>query len=73
MLAWSQLEEDIYVGDPAYFWKLKPNLNRRIDNGSHSFTFQTNSAGFRDDEWQDGGTMVVSWVFDHPRLGVDDN
>ena len=30
LFAWSQIADDIYTGDPAYFWKLKPNLNRQI-------------------------------------------
>ena len=59
LFAWSQLQDDIYTGDSGYFWKLKPNLNRTISNGSHPFTLQTNSVGFRDEELQDG----ERWLF----------
>ena len=59
LFAWSQLQDDIYTGDSGYFWKLKPNLNRTISNGSHPFTLQTNSVGFRDEELEDG----ERWLF----------
>ena len=59
LFAWSQLQDDIYIGDSAYFWKLKPNLNRTINNDSHPFILQTNSSGFRDEELQDG----ERWLF----------
>lgn len=72
-LAWSQLEEDIYIGDPAYFWKLKPNLNRNIENGSHPFTLQTNSDGFRDDEWGNGERWLFLGCSTTLGWGVDDS
>lgn len=72
LFAWSQLEDDIYTGDPAYFWKLKPNLNRRIENGPHPFTLRTNADGFRDEEWSNaerwlflGCSTTLGWGVDY--------
>ena len=48
-VAFSQLKANIYDGDTAYFWKLKPNLDQQVDNGSHPFHLQTNDLGFRDE------------------------
>ena len=58
-MAWTQLYDDIYAGDPAYFWKLKPKLNRQIDNDHHPFHLETNEHGYRDDSWGDG----ERWLF----------
>ena len=59
LLMWSQIKDDIYTGDPAYFWKLKPNLSLEIENGLHPFSLQTNRDGFRDASWGDG----ERWLF----------
>lgn len=58
-IAWTQLPSDIYTGDPAYFWKLKSNLTRQIDNENHPFLLETNQHGYRDDEWGTG----QRWLF----------
>ncbi len=48
LFAWTQVGDDIYTGDIGYFWMLKPNLDRQIDNGNHDFHLSTNDLGFRD-------------------------
>ena len=48
-VAWTQLQANIYDGDTAYSWMLKPNLDQQIDNGLHVFNLETNDLGFRDE------------------------
>ena len=70
-VAWSQLKANIYDGDTAYFWKLKPNLDQQIDNGSHPFHLHTNDLGFRDEPLDDrerwlflGCSTTLGWGVD---------
>ena len=52
-------QEDIYRGDTATVWYLKPKLNRLIEKAGHSFQLKTNDVGFRGDNAKDQG----GWLF----------
>ena len=77
LFAWSQIADDIYSGDPSYFWKLKPNLNRKLKNGSHPFHLQTNQVGFRDTSWDEserwlflGCSTTLGWGLSNPMVSL---
>ncbi len=61
LIAWIQVRDDIYTGDTGYFWMLKPNLDRHIDNGNHDFHLATNELGLRDASVGDDKTE--RWLF----------
>ena len=50
---------DIYIGDTATVWYLKPNLKHQVNKEQHSFLLQTNEFGFRGEE----GSMEGGWLF----------
>ena len=45
-----QIKDDIYQGDLGYFWRLKPHLDREIQNELYQFHLRSNALGLRDDE-----------------------
>ena len=58
--AYWKYKDDIYQGDTAYFWKLKPNLDILVPNQNHPFQLKTNSDGYRNAEL---GNTLEKWLF----------
>ncbi len=56
-------EGQLYEGDPAYYWTLKPNLDLAAvpfpEEGT-TFPVRTNSLGLRDDELPESGPWVLA-------------
>ena len=53
-------KDDIYQGDTAFFWKLKPNLDIQVSSPNHPFHLKTNSDGYRNTEL---GDKLEKWLF----------